>query len=91
MVKADGSRYCDMTGSGSDDYIVRTELLIDETNAEITKWVSPTGALTIFGNTHNWGTWTQYGKVYDVGRTRREVRLYLYVTLFFTNRIDPFC
>lgn len=23
MVKGDGSRYCDMTGSGSDDYIVR--------------------------------------------------------------------
>ncbi|CZT02070.1 uncharacterized protein RAG0_09396 [Rhynchosporium agropyri] len=56
-VKGDGTRYCDMTGSGSDDYI----------------WISLMGEITVYGNTHKWGTWTEYGVVYNVKRSRREV------------------
>ncbi|PVH86852.1 carbohydrate esterase family 3 protein [Cadophora sp. DSE1049] len=56
-VRGDGTRYCDMTGSGSDDYI----------------WISLMGEITVYGNNHKWGTWTQYGVVYNVNRSRREV------------------
>jgi hypothetical protein len=48
--KADGNHYCDMRGTGSDDYI----------------WVDVTGALTIFGNEHSYPNWVHYGEVYTV-------------------------
>lgn len=57
MVKADGSRYCDMRGIGSDDYI----------------WISSTGDMTIYGNEHVWGSWIQYGEVFNINRARREI------------------
>jgi hypothetical protein len=58
MTKGDGSRYCDMTGTGSDDYI----------------WISPTGEMTLYGNNHAWGTWIQYGVIYNVNRARRDIQ-----------------
>jgi len=37
------------------------------------QWVSNGGGITVFGNTHNWGTWTQYGVVYETRVTRRDI------------------
>ncbi|KAH8797345.1 hypothetical protein F5884DRAFT_815081 [Xylogone sp. PMI_703] len=57
IVKADGDRYCDMRGTGSDDYI----------------WISAMGEMTVFGNEHTWGTWIHYNVVYNINRPRREI------------------
>lgn len=58
IVKADGSRYCDMTGSGYDDYI----------------WVSATGEMTLYGNNHLlMTTWVQWGVIYNANRIRQEI------------------
>lgn len=59
MVKGDGSRYCDMRGTGYDDYI----------------WISYMGEMTIFGNELSPPEWIHYGYIYDVGRIRKEVML----------------
>jgi hypothetical protein len=48
--KADGNHYCDMRGTGADDYI----------------WVEVDGTLTIFGNEHSYPTWVHYGEVFTV-------------------------
>jgi len=40
-VRGDGTFYCDMTGSGSDDYL----------------FINASGAITLFENDHNWGYW----------------------------------
>ena len=40
MVRADGTRYCDMTGSGSDDYIVSALDVIRMLLAVLTCWLS---------------------------------------------------
>ncbi|PBP16288.1 hypothetical protein BUE80_DR012963 [Diplocarpon rosae] len=58
MVKGDGSRYCDMTGDGYEDYI----------------WVSSTGEITLYGNNHKLdGSWNQWGVIYNAKRPRREI------------------
>ncbi|KAK2624027.1 hypothetical protein QTJ16_006661 [Diplocarpon rosae] len=58
MVKGDGSRYCDMTGDGYEDYI----------------WVSNTGEITLYGNNHKLdGSWDQWGVIYNAKRPRREI------------------
>ncbi|KAL2074793.1 hypothetical protein VTL71DRAFT_8572 [Oculimacula yallundae] len=79
-VKGDGTRYCDMTGSGSADYIVSNIDLTDSPklwgigiDSMCLQWISLMGEVTVFGNTHTWGTWTQYGVVANVNRSRREV------------------
>jgi hypothetical protein len=77
-VKADGSKYCDMTGDGKDDYIVSysspySAQMWAVANHSINQWVSRDGDLTIFGNTHTWGTWTQYGMVFSTKLARRDV------------------
>ena len=59
MVRGDGDRYCDMTGSGSDDYI----------------FINATGAITLFENDHNWGYWVPWGVIYNANRTREEVHI----------------
>ena len=57
-VKGDGSRYCDMTGDGRDDYL----------------WVSLMGEITLYGNNGMLtGTWDQWGIIYNAYRTRREM------------------
>ncbi|OWP06605.1 hypothetical protein B2J93_5084 [Marssonina coronariae] len=59
MVKGDGSRYCDMTGDGYEDYI----------------WVSSTGEITLYGNNKKLdGTWDQWGVIYNANRPRREIQ-----------------
>ena len=56
-VKGDGVRYCDMTGSGSDDYIVRGLYFNRELrNADKFKWLSVTGEVTVWGNIHSPGS-----------------------------------
>lgn len=57
--KGDGSRYCDMTGSGSDDYI----------------FVDASGSLTLFENQHDWGHWKEWGVIYNGTRDRQAVHL----------------
>jgi hypothetical protein len=59
MVKGDGARYCDMTGSGSDDYI----------------FVDVTGSIHLFENEHNWGHWNDRGVIYNANRPRQEIHL----------------
>nr|OQO24051.1 hypothetical protein B0A51_05021 [Rachicladosporium sp. CCFEE 5018] len=59
MVRGDGARYCDMTGSGSDDYL----------------FIDSTGAITLFENQHNWGYWVPWGVIYSTNRKRQEVHL----------------
>ncbi|KAK5693162.1 hypothetical protein LTR97_010638 [Elasticomyces elasticus] len=59
MVRGDGTFYCDMTGSGSDDYI----------------FINATGAITLFENDHNWGYWIPWGVIYNAQHTRQEVQL----------------
>ncbi|KAK6432924.1 hypothetical protein LTR95_010905, partial [Oleoguttula sp. CCFEE 5521] len=59
MVRGDGSRYCDMTGDGSDDYI----------------FIDASGAITLFENTHNWGYWNSWGVIYYTYRARQEIHL----------------
>lgn len=46
-----------MRNTGSDDYI----------------WISSTGEMTIYGNEHTWGTWTQYGVVYNINQAKRDI------------------
>lgn len=58
-VKGDGARYCDMTGSGSDDYL----------------FVDANGAINLFENQHNWGHWKDWGVIYNANRARQEVYL----------------
>lgn len=58
-VKGDGSRYCDMMGSGSDDYL----------------FVDATGAISLYENTHDWGHWIEWGVIYEANRVRQEVHL----------------
>ena len=59
MVKGDGARYCDMTGSGSDDYI----------------FVDASGSIHFFENEHNWGHWNDRGVIYNGDRPRQEVHI----------------
>ncbi|PVH79243.1 carbohydrate esterase family 3 protein [Cadophora sp. DSE1049] len=59
MVKGDGVRYCDMTGSGKDDYL----------------WILSTGEITLYGNEGNWGYWRQWGVIYNANRARREIHI----------------
>jgi hypothetical protein len=58
MVKGDGVRYCDMRGTGADDYI----------------WISSTGEMWLYGNKHAPPNWIQYGIIGNVNRPRKEVR-----------------
>ncbi|KAH8585657.1 hypothetical protein B0O99DRAFT_530303 [Bisporella sp. PMI_857] len=61
----DGVRYCDMRGTGSDDYI----------------WVAKDGAITVFGNYHTPPFWLQYGEAFNPGErlmqghTRKDIHL----------------
>ncbi|KFY78640.1 hypothetical protein V499_02243 [Pseudogymnoascus sp. VKM F-103] len=57
MVKGDGVRYCDMRGTGADDYI----------------WISSTGEIWLYGNKHAPPNWIQYGIIGNVNRPRKEV------------------
>jgi hypothetical protein len=57
MVRGDGDFYCDMTGSGSDDYI----------------FVNKTGYITLFENNHNWGYWIPWGIIYNVPSIREQI------------------
>lgn len=59
MVRGDGTFYCDMTGSGSDDYV----------------FINSTGAITLFENGHNWGYWIPWGHIYYANRAREEIHL----------------
>ncbi|OBT51242.1 hypothetical protein VE04_08841, partial [Pseudogymnoascus sp. 24MN13] len=56
MVKGDGVRYCDMRGTGADDYI----------------WISSTGEMWLYGNKHAPPNWIQYGIIGNVNRPRKE-------------------
>lgn len=58
-VKADGTRFCSMVGSGSDDYV----------------YINATGAITLFENQHNWGYWVPWGVIYNANRVRQEIHL----------------
>ncbi|KAK8001952.1 hypothetical protein PG991_014174 [Apiospora marii] len=59
--KADGVFYCDMTGSGSDDYV----------------WVwSPGDRAELYLNTHNPPNWKEDTKtLFNIGRNRRSIHL----------------
>jgi len=59
MVKGDGVRYCDMTGSGSDGYI----------------FVDATGSIHLFENIHDWGHWNDRDVIYNANRPRQEIHL----------------
>ncbi|KAK4897726.1 Glucan endo-1,3-alpha-glucosidase agn1 [Elasticomyces elasticus] len=59
MVKGDGTRFCDMTGDGSDDYV----------------FINSVGDITLFENTHNWGYWNPWGIIYSANRARQEIHL----------------
>ena len=52
-VKGDGVRYCDMTGSGSDDYL----------------FIDADGAIHLFENQHDWGHWNDRGIIYNASPT----------------------
>ena len=58
-VKADGTRYCDMTGSGSDDLL----------------FIDPSGDIYLYINQHTWGTWKNWGELYATYRPRQEIHL----------------
>lgn len=49
-LKGDGNRYCDMTGSGSDDYL----------------WVASWGDITMFENIQNPPEWGHNGKIFTI-------------------------
>ncbi|KAK5731515.1 hypothetical protein LTR17_011313 [Elasticomyces elasticus] len=59
MVRGDGTFYCDMTGSGSDDYV----------------FINATGAITLFENDHNWGYWVPWGVIYNANIDRQVIQL----------------
>lgn len=56
-LKADGNRYCDMTGDGLDDYL----------------WVRSTGEITMYRNIDSPPNWGQDGVIFDVQRDRKSV------------------
>lgn len=63
--KGDGSRYCDMrgTGSGSSSFLfscLPTELTLTDDYV----WISITGSLQLYGNSHNTPSWKDYGIIY---------------------------
>ncbi|KAF1817154.1 hypothetical protein P152DRAFT_9677 [Eremomyces bilateralis CBS 781.70] len=56
-LKGDGVFYCDMFGSGSDDYL----------------WVLSTGAITLFKNIHSPPQWGPLGQIIDIERDRKSI------------------
>ncbi|KAK4565366.1 hypothetical protein LTR86_003983 [Recurvomyces mirabilis] len=59
MVRGDGSFYCDMTGSGSDDYV----------------FIDAFGSVTLFENDHNWGYWIPWGVIATISALRQDIHL----------------
>jgi hypothetical protein len=60
QVRSDGDRYCDMRGTGADDYI----------------WISSTGEITLYGNYHTPPYWLQFGVIFNVNWDRNYVRIH---------------
>ncbi|KAL4861182.1 SGNH hydrolase-type esterase domain-containing protein [Aspergillus spectabilis] len=59
-LKGDGVFYCDMRGTGADDYV----------------WVSSTGVGYLYGNIHSPPTWDPEGpKIFEAGVDRKALRL----------------
>ncbi|KAJ5801621.1 uncharacterized protein N7518_003689 [Penicillium psychrosexuale] len=59
-LKGDGVYYCDMRGTGADDYI----------------WVSPDGIGYLYGNIHSPPVWSPEGpKIFETGKERKAIHL----------------